>query len=84
MSGRGAWRGLAGRGGGLRIGRRGHRNTTNRRQGKRLALRAAQVVGWIRDFDLSITAPCWRSKHFRQGFQRSDRRRCPFQPASRP
>jgi hypothetical protein len=59
-------------------------NTTNGRQGKRLALRAAQVVGWIRDFVHPITAPCWRSRHFLQGFQRFDGRRCPFQPALRP
>jgi hypothetical protein len=84
MSRVGAGRGLAGYGGGLLVGRWGHRNTTNGRQGKRLALRAAQVVGWIRDFEHSITAPCWRSRHFLQGFQRFDGRRCPFQPALRP
>jgi hypothetical protein len=60
------------------------RNATNGRQGKRLALWAAQVVGWIRDFAHSITAPCWRSRHLLQGFQRAERRRCPFQPSSRP
>jgi hypothetical protein len=31
-----------------------------------------------------ITAPCWRSKHFREGFQRFDRRRYPLQPALLP
>ena len=77
-------RGVVGFGIGL-IGRQGaERNTTNGRQGKRLALRAAQVVGWIEYFEHPITTPCWRSKHFPQGFQSSDRRRCPFQPASRP
>jgi hypothetical protein len=60
------------------------RNTTNGRQGKRLALRAAQVVGWIRDFAHSTTAPCWRFSRFLQGFQWSDRRRGLFQLASMP
>ena len=75
---------LEGCGGGLRVVEGRHRNPTHGRQGKRLALRAAQVVGWIRDFDHSIIAPCWRLRHFPQGFQRFDRRRYPFQPASRP
>ncbi len=83
MTGIGLHRRVVGFGTGLG-GRQGAgRNTTIGRQGKRLALWAAQVVGWIRDFEHSITAPCWRSRHFREGFQRSDRRRCSFQPASR-
>jgi hypothetical protein len=84
MKGIGLHREVAGSGTGVGVGQWVQGNTTNGRQGKRLALRAAQVVGWIRDFEHLITAPCWRSKHFREGFQRFDRRRGPFQPASRP
>jgi hypothetical protein len=84
MTGIGLHRGAAGSGTGLGVRQGLQGNTTNGRQGKRLALRAAQVVGWIRDFDHSITAPCWRLKHFPQGFQSFDRRRYPFQPAPRP
>jgi hypothetical protein len=84
MTGIGLHREVAGSGTGLGVGQWVQGNTTNGRQGKRLALWAAQVVGWIRDFEYLITAPCWRSKHFLQGIQHSDRRRCPFQPASRP
>ncbi len=84
MSEIGLHRGLAGLGVGLSVGLGVQGNTTNGRQGKRLALRAAQVVGWIRHFEHSITAPCWRSKHFLQAFQRADRRRRSFLPASRP
>jgi hypothetical protein len=84
MTGISLHRGVAGTGTGLGVRQVVQGNTTNGRQGKRPALRAAQVVGWIRDFDHWITAPCWRLKHFSQGFQRFDRRRYPFQPASRP
>jgi hypothetical protein len=80
----GLYHAVGGYGTGLRVRQEVLGNTTNGRQGKRLALRAAQVVGWIRDFEHSTILPCWRSKHFRQGFQCFDRRRCPSQPASRP
>jgi len=84
MTGIALHRRVAGFGTGLGVREAVQGNTTNGRQGKRLALWAAQVVGWIRDFMHSITAPCWRFRHFHQGFQRFDRRRCPFEPASRP
>jgi hypothetical protein len=84
MSDIGLHRGVAGSGTGLRVRQWVKGNTTNGRQGKRLALRATQVVGWIRDFKHPITAPCWRSKHFGEGIQRFERRRGPFQPASQP
>jgi hypothetical protein len=84
MSAVGFGRGVAGLGACLGGGQGDFGHTSHGRQGKRLALWAAQVVGWIRDFMHSITAPCWRFRHFHQGFQRFDRRRSPFQPASRP
>ena len=84
MSEIGLHRGLAGLGVGLSVGQGAQGNTTNGRQGKRLALRAAQVVGWIEEFEHSTTLPCWRSRNFRQGFQYPERRLCPFLPALRP
>ena len=84
MSEIGLHRGLAGLGVGLSVGQEAQGNTTNGRQGKRLALRAAQVVGWVRSFAHSGSAPCWRSIYFLQAFQRADRRRCPILPAQRP
>ena len=83
MTGIGLHRGVAGCGTGLGVRPGVQGNTTNGRQGKRLALRAAQVVGWPRDFEHSTPTPCWRYGHFPQGFQWSDRRRRPFLPASR-
>lgn len=80
----GLHRGVAGYGTGLRVGQGAARNPTNGRQGKRLALRAAQVVGWIEEFEHSTTLPCWRSRNFRPGFQYPERRLCPFLPALRP
>ena len=77
----GLHRGVAGSGTGLGVRQGEQGNTTNGRQGKRLALRAAQVVGWIEEFKRPITAPCWRSRHFLQGFQRFDRPSLPI-PAS--
>ncbi|WP_287762182.1 hypothetical protein [Acidiphilium sp.] len=77
-------RGLAGFGAFLCVRLGVRRNTTNGRQGKRLALRAAQVVGWIEEFEHSTTLPCWRSRNFRQGFQYPERRLRPFLPALRP
>jgi hypothetical protein len=60
MSGVGAGRGLAGCGGGLRIGRWGHRNTTNGRQDKSADLRPAHVVGLIEVFRSLRYWRCWR------------------------
>jgi hypothetical protein len=50
MSGVVAARDLAGSGGGWRVGRRWHRNTTNGRQDKSPDLRPAHVVGLIEVF----------------------------------
>ena len=49
------------------------------------ALRAAHVVGWIGVFLSTPSTAALLALHaFSQGFQRSDRRRCPFEPALRP
>ena len=84
MSEIGLHRGLAGLGVRLSVGLGVQGNTTNGRQGKRLALWAAQVVGWIKGFEHSTIPPYWRSRHFRQGFQRSKRRRRLTLPVSWP
>jgi hypothetical protein len=57
---------------------------TTRRQGKRPAFGAAQVVGWIGYFEHPTTPPCWRSRHLLQGFQRPERHRRSLLPASQP
>jgi hypothetical protein len=75
MTGIGLHHGVAGFGTGLGVRQGVLGTTTKGRQGKRLALRAAQVVGWVKEFKHSITAPCWRLMHFPQGIQRFDRRR---------
>jgi hypothetical protein len=60
MSRVGAGRALAGCGGGLRIGRWEHRNTTNGRQDKSPDLRPAHVVGMIEVFRSLRYWRCWR------------------------
>ena len=53
------------------------RQPTNGRQGKRPALRAAYVVGWISEFVHFIDTPRWRMRQFSERNQRSKRRRSP-------
>ncbi|HTZ79636.1 MAG TPA: hypothetical protein VMC10_17120, partial [Stellaceae bacterium] len=60
---------LEGCGGGLRVVQGRHRNPTHGRQGKRPAVSAAYVVGWIRQFADITDTPCWRFLRFRQRFQ---------------
>ncbi len=60
---------------GLGVGEGLLRNPTNRRQGKRPALWAAYVVGWIGEFDHLAHEGCWRFLQIVQAFQRSERRR---------
>ena len=55
------------------------RDPTNGRQGKRPALLAAYVVGWIREFVHIITTPCWRLRQFSERDQCSERRLSPSQ-----
>jgi hypothetical protein len=55
-----AARGLAGCGGGLRVGRRGNRNTTNGRQDKSPDLRPVHLVGLIEVFGSLRYWRCWR------------------------
>lgn len=72
---------VEGFGGGLCVLDSRHRDPTNGRgrQGKRPALRAAYVVGWIREFVNILDTPCWRSPQFSERNQSSKRRRSPSQ-----
>jgi hypothetical protein len=62
MSAIGGHHAVGGCGGGLCVRDSQHRNPTNGRQGKRPALWAAYVVGWIREFASIRTHPAgaWR------------------------
>jgi hypothetical protein len=60
---------VEGFGAGLRVERRQRRNPTNGRQGKRLAVGAAHVVGKIEEFTNVTTTPCWRFRQIVQAFQ---------------
>jgi len=60
---------------GLRGAEHRLRQPTNGRQGKRPALGAAYVVGWIGQFTDTGDMPRWRSWQFAQGNQCPERRR---------
>jgi hypothetical protein len=71
----GACRGVAGCGGGLRVGDGLNWNPTNGRQDKSAASGRAHVVGWIGDFRHPEHRACWRSRLKSLQFQQCDRRR---------
>jgi hypothetical protein len=75
MSGLDLDRAAEGSGAGLGVAGRRHRNPTHGRQGKRLALGPAHVVGKIEEFANAAETRCWRFPQIVKTFQASERRR---------